>query len=439
MKQFFALCIIFMHFSVFAAELEVRDIRLWRAPDHTRVVLDLSGASEHTIFELSNPERVVLDLKDTRLKSPLLGVALEDTPIQSIRSGIRAGSNLRLVFDLSARILPKSFSLPPNEQKGHRLVLDFFDIESVVVDVKPEPTKSADTIARDRNVLIAIDAGHGGEDPGASGPNKLQEKDLVLQIATRLYKSLNRQNGFEPILIRSGDYYVSLQGRRNKARERQADLFISIHADAFHIPSASGASVYALSTSGATSTAAQYLADAENATDLVGGVAVAEMDETLAGILTDLSMSGTLELSLKIGAEILAEMGEITKLHKKQVEQAGFAVLKSPDVPSILIETGFISNPREASLLADPNHQEKMALAIRRGILRWFTDNPPPGTLLASKQTNLRYSHIVISGDTLSQIAQRYAVSVDQIRKENALRSDILTVGEVLVIPGEDS
>ena len=282
---------------------------------------------------------------------------------------------------------------------------------------------------------MATDAGHGGEDPGASGPGKLREKTVVLQIARRLEQQLSGVPGFKPVLIRSGDYYVSLKSRRSKARELQADLLVSIHADAFRQTSAYGASVYALSTRGATSTAAKYLAENENAADLVGGVEVAEMDPVLASVLTDLSMTGTLDTSLNLGALILEQIGGVARLHKKQVEQAGFAVLKSPDVPSLLIETGFISNPTESERLSTPAYQDKMARAIRRGIQSWFARQPPPGTLLAWQREQGGREVTVAPGDTLSEIAQQHRVSVASIKTTNGLNRDVIFVGQTLLIP----
>jgi len=257
----------------------------------------------------------------------------------------------------------------------------------------------------------------------------------VLQIAKRLEQQLAGVPGFKPALIRTGDYYVSLKNRRDRARELQADLFVSIHADAFRQKSAHGASVYALSTRGATSTAAQYLAESENAADLVGGVELAEMDPMLASVLTDLSMTSTLDTSLNLGALILEQVGGVARLHKKKVEQAGFAVLKSPDVPSLLIETGFISNPQEAERLSTPAYQDKMARAIRRGIQSWFARQPPPGTLLALQREQGDREVTVAPGDTLSEIAQRHGVSVAAIKTTNGLSRDVIFVGQTLLIP----
>ena len=414
---------------------EVEAVRLWRAPDHTRVVLDLSGEAEVSTLILENPERFVVDLKSSRLSASLSSLPLEGTPIQSVRSGIRKGTDLRLVFDLATAVRAAVFRLPPSDATGHRVVIDLFDLVPAVTPSVPEPVLSVDALEDKRDIVIAIDAGHGGEDPGASGPGGLREKQVVLQIAQRLERQLGEIPGFKPVLIRTGDYYISLANRRDRARALEADLLVSIHADAFRQKSAHGASVYALSMRGATSTTAQYLADSENAADLVGGVELGEMDPVLAGVLADLSMTGTLDTSLNLGALILEQIGGVARLHKKQVEQAGFVVLKSPDVPSLLIETGFISNPGEAERLATPAYQDKMARAIRRGIQSWFARQPPPGTLLAWQREQGGREVTIAAGDTLSEIAERYGVSVAAIKTTNGLSRDVIFVGQTLLIP----
>ena len=411
---------------------DVNAVRLWRAPDHTRLVLDLSEAAEFSTLSLDNPERFVIDLSQSRLTASLNALPLEGTPLSGVRSGIRQGADLRLVFDLSASVRTSVFLLPPNDTTGHRVVIDLFDKTPTE---EPEPVLSVESLESRRDIVIAIDPGHGGEDPGALGPGGLREKTVVLQIARRLENQLAKIPGFKPMLVRTGDYYVSLKNRRDKARALQADLFVSIHADAFREKSARGASVYALSTRGATSTTAQYLADTENAADLVGGVELAEMDPMLAGVLADLSMTGTLDASLNLGALILEQIDGVARLHKKRVEQAGFAVLKSPDVPSLLIETGFISNPGEAERLATPAYQDKMARAIRRGIQSWFARQPPPGTLLAWQREQGGREVTIAAGDTLSEIAERYGVTVASIKTNNGLSRDMIYVGQTLVIP----
>ena len=416
---------------------ELEAVRLWRAPDHTRIVLDLSDAVDFETLTLANPDRLVLDLLDTRLNTELSALPLAETPIARVRAGIRQGTNLRVVFDLTAQVTVSIFLLPPNESTGHRVVVDLFDKVNAVAEVvaTPAPVMTVESLDARRDIVIAIDPGHGGEDPGASGPGGLREKVVVLQIARRLEAQLAKIPGFKPVLIRTGDYYVSLKNRRDQARSLQADLFISIHADAFREPSARGASIYTLSTRGATSTTAQYLADTENEADRVGGVQLAEMDPMLAGVLADLSMTGTLDTSLNVGRLILQQIEGVARLHKKQVEQAGFVVLKSPDVPSLLVETGFISNPQEAERLATPTYQDKMARAIRRGIQSWFARQPPPGTLLAWQREQGGREVTIAAGDTLSQIAERFGVPLADIKSTNGLSRDVIYVGQTLVIP----
>ena len=415
-----------------ASAADVDAVRLWRAPDHIRVVLDLSDAAEFSTLSLDNPERFVVDLSQSRLKTSLSALPLEGTPISRVRSGIRQGTDLRLVFDLIASVRTSVFLLPPNDTTGHRVVIDLFDKNPTA---EPKPVLSVESLEGRRDIVIAIDPGHGGEDPGALGPGGLREKTVVLQIARRLENQLAKIPGFKPMLVRTDDYYVSLKNRRDKARALEADLFVSIHADAFREKSAHGASVYALSMRGASSTTAQYLADSENAADLVGGVELADMDPMLAGVLADLSMTGTLDTSLNLGALILEQIDGVARLHKKRVEQAGFAVLKSPDVPSLLIETGFISNPGEAERLATPAYQDKMARAIRRGIQSWFARQPPPGTLLAWQREQGGREVTIAAGDTLSEIAERYGVTVASIKTNNGLSRDVIYVGQTLVIP----
>ncbi len=413
------------------ATVGVHDIRLWRAPDHTRVVFDLTGPVEHSLIVLQNPARIVLDLEDTQLKASHSDLKLSDTPVSRIRSGVREKTDLRLVLDMKNEVKPRSFLLKANQQAGDRLVLDLYDVSS---DSKPKPAKSVQHSAR-RDIVIAIDAGHGGEDPGAIGPKKVREKDVVMAIAKELYALFKKDEGFRPELIRTGDYYVSLKGRRDLARRKQADLFVSVHADAFKRKEANGASVYALSQRGASSTAARYLAQRENAADLVGGVSLDDKEDVLAEVLYDLSMTNTLDTSLSLGALVLRDMGSVARLHKKQVEQAAFAVLKSPDIPSILVETGFISNPDEAKKLSSRSYQKKMARAIHRGVKEWFTASPPADTLLAWNRSQKGQAYKVSRGDTLSGIASRFNVSVAALRARNDLSGSKILIGQKLIIP----
>lgn len=413
-----------------ALAVGVHDVRLWRAPDHTRIVFDLTGPAQHKLIQLSNPGRIVLDIEDTTLKDKLKNLSWKDTPVARMRSGVRDDTDLRIVLDLKAPVDPRSFSLKANAKAGDRLVVDLYDKKTAKASVKKSVKQSAK-----RDIVIAIDAGHGGEDPGAIGPGRVREKDVVMAIAKELQRLLAADTGFAPTLLRTGDYYVSLKGRRDLARKRQADLLVSIHADAFRLKQANGASVYALSTSGASSTAASYLAQRENAADLIGGVRLNDKDDMLAGVLADLSMTSTLDTSLKLGHSVLRNVDDVAKLHKHNVEQAGFAVLKSPDIPSILVETGFISNPGESRKLASSSYQKKMARAIYRGIKDWFIDHPPSGTLLAWRKQQADQQYVIARGDTLSGIAHRFNVPLSDLKRHNRLTGSKIRIGQKLTIP----
>jgi len=282
-----------------------------------------------------------------------------------------------------------------------------------------------------------VDAGHGGEDPGASGSRfRTKEKNVTLQIARRLKRLIDAQPGMRAVLTRSGDYYIGLRKRMALARKHRADLFVSIHADAFRDKRVRGSSVYVLSKRGASSEAARWLAESENSADLVGGVSLDDKDDVLASVLLDLSQSATQHASLSAASEVYGQLRQVGKVHGRRVQQAGFMVLKSPDVPSMLVETGFISNPKEERNMRDPKHQERMARAIMAGVKKFFAKAPPPGTLLAERnKTNTE--HVIARGDTLSEIADRYQVSMATLRRENRIRSDNhIRIGQVLVIPG---
>ena len=316
---------------------------------------------------------------------------------------------------------------------AYRLVVDLYGMTKSV-------SKTVDKILerKDRKIIIAIDAGHGGEDPGALGPKKVLEKTVALQISKKIEKLFDQNTYFEGVLIRSGDYYVGHRKRMAIAHKKGADFFISVHADAFTDPSVNGASVYALSTKGATSEAARYLASKENRADLIGGASILSLDDkddVLAGVLLDLSMNETLRRSLEAGKYVLNSMGRVTKLHKKRVEQASFLVLKSPDIPSLLVETGYISNPREAGKLSSESHQRKIAQAIFDGLVDYYALMPPVGTLLASSDTQQKRTYVIAPGDTLSEIAQRYNTSVSKILRYNNLASSSIRVGQKISIP----
>ncbi len=414
-----------------APPLKVEGVRLWAAPDSTRVVFDVSGPIKHRLFRLKNPNRLVIDLSDAAIAPGVQKSFASGGIVTSLRSGPRNGHDLRLVLDLSGPTNPKSFVLKPNKQYGHRLVIDLFDAGKrsgarAKTAVKSQPAKL-------RDLVIAIDAGHGGEDPGARGRKGTREKDVVLAISRRLARLVDREPGMRAVLVRKGDYYIGLRKRMEIARKHRADLFISIHADAFKDRRVKGASVYAVSRRGASSEMARWLAARENAADLVGGVSLDDKDDLLAEVLLDLAQTATLEASNEVAANVLREMTRVGSVHKRSVQHAGFMVLKSPDIPSLLVETAFISNPSEETRLRSGKHQQQVATAIMVGVRKYFNDNPPPGTLVARDGPR---RHVIRRGDTLSQLAQRYGVSMASLRRYNQLRDDRLLVGAVLSIPG---
>lgn len=480
----------------FADTARVNSVRVWNAPDNTRVVFDLSGAIRHNVFTLSGPDRLVVDLPDARLATSTAAVDLGNSLISGVRTALREQGGLRIVFDLKGRIQqPKTFLLRPNDQYGHRLVVDLFPAggqpvgQTVVQEPVPpldrqiarqavapaatppvtsqaipqaappavpanaprvaaepprpreepeskpvasRPVVSATPSAPRRELIIAIDAGHGGEDPGAVGPRKTREKDVVLAIARKLEALVRQEKGMRPVMIRDGDYFIPLRQRTEKARKHKADLFLSIHADAAAVggAEAGGSSVYTLSERGATTEAARWLAERENSSDLIGGVSLDDKDNLLASVLLDLSQAATNEASTEVAHRILGELGQVGRVHKRQVEQAGFMVLKSPDIPSVLVETAFISNPAEEERLRDTRYQQSLARAILSGIRAYFVKRAPQGTIYAARE------HVIARGDTLGQIAERYRVSADRIRAENGLNGEPqLEAGAVLRIP----
>ncbi|MDJ0739506.1 MAG: N-acetylmuramoyl-L-alanine amidase [Gammaproteobacteria bacterium] len=417
-----------------ALAAQVAGVRLWTAPDHTRLVFDTTAPAEHKVFALKGPDRLVIDLAATDLADGFaIDKSLSDKHLKGLRHAGKPDGSLRVVLDLKRPVRPKTFVLKPNASYGHRLVVDLYPVEATR---KPRVAKSTEDIKRARDVVIAIDAGHGGDDPGASGSRfRTKEKHVTLDIAKRLKRHIDAQPGLRGVLTRTGDYYIGLRKRMALARKHRADLFISIHADAFRDKRVRGSSVYVLSRRGASSEAARWLAEKENASDLVGGVTLEDKDPMLASVLLSLSQAATQHSSHSAATQVYKELGRVGKTHGRRVQQARFVVLKSPDIPSLLVETGFISNPTEERNLRDPAHQERLAKAIMQGVKRFFVESPPPGTLLAEKRKKpLR--HVIAKGDTLSEIADRYQVSVAMLRRTNAIRSDnLIRVGQVLVIP----
>ena len=441
----FALLIMLIVTSV-AHSAGLQGLRIWSAPDHSRLVFDLDAAIDHHLFGLDSPNRIVIDLKQTELKNKLAGPSSSDLFIKSLRYAKRNGSDFRVVLDLKDKVKPKSFMLKPNGQYGHRLVVDLYSEAAqtapVLQQTEVEKIKQGETELtisrsvvdnqRSSDIIVAIDAGHGGEDPGALGPSGTREKDVVLQLAKKLAADINRQKGFKAVLTRTGDYYIGLRKRMMLARKEKADLFVSIHADAFHDPRVRGSSVYVLSSRGASNEASRWLADRENAADLVGGVKLEDKDDMLASVLLDLSQTATRQASNDVASSVYRELHKHGKTHGKSVQKAGFMVLKSPDVPSMLIETAFISNPTEEKNLKNRQYQNRMAAAIRQGIVAYFDKTPPPGTWLAQQSAT---RHVTARGETLSEIAQQYSVSVSLLKSSNNLKSDTVKVGQVLTIP----
>jgi len=416
--------------TIQAAPLKVENVRVWAAPDGTRVVFDISEPAQYRITRLTDNYRAVIDIKDAIFESSAVQPAANDKYLQKIRAAMRNGTDLRVVLDLKKYAQSKSFQLPPNKHYGHRLVIDLFDQQQ---RRDPPPAKAKPIVAAPaklRDVIIAIDAGHGGEDPGARGPNGTLEKNVVLQISKKLMHRINNQRGMAAVLIRKGDYFMRLQERINKARQYRADLLISVHADAFQDPKVRGSSVYVLSQKGASSAAAKWLADQENAADLIGGVSLDDKDDLLKTVLLDLSQTASLEASVDAADRVLKGLREVGRVHKRQVQSAGFAVLKSPDVPSILIETAFISNPSEEKKLLSVAHQNKLVGAIVKGLTGYFREFAPEGSILALRE------HTIVRGDTLSEIAQRYRINLEQLRRFNRLDGNFLRVGQVISIPG---
>lgn len=486
--------------SVWAAQTaELNGMRTWSEGGTTRVVFDLSVDMPYRVFTLDNPYRLIVDFDNTQVKGDIAATARREPLFKNIRWGIREGRHLRLVIDLAQPIAYSQFPMGPAAgHKGSRVVIDLQQgvrseparfapaspVQGEPVQKKQDPidaivqqqaanarrqaeTPPAPDIAfseqasarqgRGRNIIVVIDPGHGGKDPGAAGPGGVHEKDVVLAIARRAKAIFDATPGFEAVLTRSDDTFIPLRGRSLFARKHHADMFVSVHADAARSTTPRGSSVFALSQHGATSETARWLAQTENSADLIGGVggdlSLDDKDEMLRGVLLDLSMTATVNASLSVGGNVLDKLGAFNHLHKPHVEQAGFVVLKSPDIPSLLVETGFISTPAEARLLQDPGHQQKLASAIAEGITRYFRKHPPPGTALSpssramtpavneapkptaavAPRSSARYR--VKPGDTLASIARANNTSMAALKRVNGLKREQVNVGQVLVLP----
>ena len=423
-----------------AAAARIEAVRIASQDAQTRVALDLSQAVEHRLLTLDagagKPARVVIDIRDGRLADSALPLPTGTGAVDRIRAANREDGSVRIVLDLGRAARPRSFALVPDGRYGHRLVIDLDPAAGApAAPVRIQPPAPA----RGRDLIIAVDAGHGGKDPGARGPKGAREKDVVLQISRRLAAEIDAEPGMRAFMTRAGDQFVPLRDRMERARAAEADLFVSVHADSFRDRKVRGTTVYVLSNKGASDEASRRLAERENAADLIGGVSLVDKDKTLASVLLDLSQNASLSASIDVGDEILDELGEFARLRKREVQQAPFLVLKSPDVPSVLIETAFISNPEDERNLTSAAYQQRLAGAILDGVRDYFYTNPPPGTqvaqLASSGQRPIERQYVIRSGDTLSEIASRYNVSLRHIRSANNLRDDRIVVGQVLRIP----
>lgn len=486
-------------FAVQAAE--VNNARVWAGPDYTRVVFDLSGPAKYTLSQQG--DQIVLDLADSQAAGHLAPSA---HGLFKALSSATQGNALRLTASVAPNSQPKTFLLGPSGQAGYRLVLDLYPgraatpapmatpSESAKAASKPLPPISTATVAQEqgetpapvvvnasskltsrkgvttrqaavllnsqRQVVVAVDAGHGGKDQGAHGPDGTLEKNVTLAVARNLAALINRQPGMKAVLTRDGDYFIPLKQRYEIARQNQADLFVSIHADSYTSSDARGSSVWVLSPRGKSSVAAQMLADRENSSDLIGGVSLAAENDSLASVLLDMQQGWAVQASETVAQDVLNALSALGPTHRGYVERANFVVLRSPDVPSILVETAFISNPTEEHRLRDPDHQEQLATAIMGGLKGYFLSNPPQGTWFAMDaarrkgvlpaselksdtvvsaaepaDADVRDMHRVADGETLRSIAKQYGVSVDSLKSVNGINSNSVRIGTMLVIP----
>ena len=446
--------------AVGSAQVVASDVRIQQHPDgdpsRLRVAVELSAPVAHKIFTLPNPPRLVVDLTNVRLKKHFVWPTYV-TPVEGIRSGVRNGSDLRLVFDLAAAAKVDSLAFLKGDDDRHRLVVDAGPVGGVTASrpgasgasavkvaaaakpaasaLQPAKTKSqtngAAVIKHRRKVVVVIDPGHGGKDVGAVGRNGTYEKDVVLAISKYLKAQIDEQPGMRALLTRSDDRFIPLRKRMASARAKGADVFVSVHADAFKDARAHGSSVYILSQGGASSEAARWLAERENAADLVGGVTLSDKDPYLKMTLLDLSQTATSSASSKLARELLSQLNDVGHVKRNKVERAGFVVLKSPDIPSVLVETAFISNAQDEKRLRSPKHQRKLATAIAKGIVAHVKRYPPQRTIMAARE------HLIVRGDTLSGIASRYGVPVSELRAANDMEGSLLRTGDKLRIPLE--
>jgi N-acetylmuramoyl-L-alanine amidase len=433
-------------FSSIVAANELKGVRVWPAPDETRVVLDMKSEATYSYFTLTKPNRLVVDLKTTSLKTKLPVIVSDSAVLTKIRSSSAPDKgSFRLVFETKTGMTPKLFTLAPTPDGhyGHRLVLDLPHGKTAsVVQKEKRPSKvttnqQAQLPSGRDDIIIAIDPGHGGEDPGSIGPTRKYEKNVTLAVSKKVAAKINATPGMKAVMTRSSDYFVNLNKRSEIARKNKSHLLVSIHADGFTKPQPRGASVWVLNTRRANSEIGRWLEQQEKQSELLGGGDVLSGDnddQYLSMAVLDLQFGNSTKEGYEVATNVLKEISKVTRLHKSKPEHASLAVLKSPDIPSLLVETGFITNPTEERLLNSPSHQDKLANAVYKGILAYFETNPPEGTLFASRKGGVK--HKVTSGQSLSVIAKRYGVSISSIKSVNNLKSNNLHIGQVLVIPG---
>lgn len=436
--------------SFFVSANTLEGIRVWPSPDETRIVIDLNSEANYSYFTLSSPYRLVVDLKNTNVKAKLPLNVKDSKVLTKIRKSSPPSKNTtRLVFELKHSVMAEVFKLAPTPggQYGHRLVMDL--PHSKTSSSTPAPSKpskpvinsSSNHIVGNGEIIIAIDAGHGGEDPGSIGPTRKYEKHATLAISKKVVAQINAQPGMRAVMTRSGDYFVNLNKRTEIARKNKSHLLVSIHADSFRSPQPRGGSVFVLNTRRANTEIGRWVEKHEKQSELLGGagdvLAKNSNDRNVSQTLLDLQFSHSQKEGYKLAKNVLSEMGKVIRLHKKEPVNASLAVLKSPDIPSILIETGFISNPTEEKQLFQRAHQDKIARSISKAIIRYLHDNPPQGTLLAAQGGQTK--HKVRSGESLSLIAKKYGTTMAKIKSENNLKSTSLKIGQVLVIPSNKS
>lgn len=433
----------------FAADVEMMGARLTQTGNDTHIVFELNQPTQYTVFTLPNPNRLVLDLANATLKTNLKLLPLQNTQINDVREAQFNPTTLRIVFDLKAPLKVTTSFLNPSNGYSYRVVVDLSgaaaptmptshtNVNTVTTtsSIAPEQAITANNVLSSnlgRNIIVVIDPGHGGKDPGATGPLGVHEKNVVLTIAKDIEDDINAIPGMTTKMTRYGDYFITLRDRLDIAHQDHADFFVAIHADAFIDRDATGASVFALSQRGATSEAARWLAEKENYSEL-GGVDLANKSEELRSVLIDLSQTAIITQSLDIGQMVVNSIAKITPMHSRHVEQARFVVLKSPDIPSLLVETGFISNPQEEQLLSNTWYQQKIAAAITAGVRAYFWQFPPPDSLFALEKNAKKY--VVEPGNTMATVAARYQVTSAVLMRMNNLTSPIVHPGQVLMVP----